>query len=533
MEVILNWALRGAFWLVGLGSGIWIFRWLIGAWGRAEERWPLRIAIGMLLLAVVYGAGHYRLLADRERIEEGRHQYSRFGDPRRTELRRAEVRGWINDCRDTPQTALATYRARNGVVERTYPLGQAGANLIGGGPDADERDYTVEHLFAERLRKPLDLLESGELHPAGTDMRLTLCGDLTARAWQLLASTKLPGAVVMEDVQTGAVVAYAATGGPDDPPFGIKRYAPPGSVFKLALTALWWENNLPDDITIPCPPRIQITPRASIGNFEGEALGELQGPLEMLVPSCNTAAIWMAQYMVEHIGKQAFVDAYQRYGFETYPNAKSAPRDTTYSFWDTSSRDWARRMTPPPSRIRISQKTGPAEFAQMAIGQGPVDVTVMGVSRFIQAIGNDGVMVPPKIEWESVQQALKDKEQGRRIMSQKVALKLQTAMIAVVDRGTAASSQDYFMGTGWDLGGKTGTAQIPGRHDDGWFAGLMFDPTGHPRYTVVVYLQGGGPGGKMPAGIGGQMLHALVEHQAATAAAAKAAATPTASGGKG
>jgi hypothetical protein len=197
MDAIVNWLLRGAFVLVGLGAGVWIFRWLVQAWRGAEERWPLRIAIGMLLLSLVYAGGHYRLLAQRESIEEGRRQYSRFGDPRRTELRRAEVRGWINDCTGEPSNALAVYRARNGVVERTYPLGAAGANLVGGGPDADERDFTIERLFSERLREPPSLLEVGELHPVGTDMRLTLCSDLTARAWQLLRGTNRPGAVVV------------------------------------------------------------------------------------------------------------------------------------------------------------------------------------------------------------------------------------------------------------------------------------------------------------------------------------------------
>lgn len=513
MDAIINWVLRGAFVLVGLGAGVWIFRWLIQAWRGAEERWPLRIAIGMLLLALVYAGGHYRLLAQRETIEEGRRAYSQYGDPRRTELRRAEVRGWIHDCTGDPANALAVYRARGGVVERTYPLGAAGANLVGGGVDADERDFTVEHLFSEQLREPPTLLEEGELHPVGTDMQLSLCSDLTARAWQLLRGSNRPGAVVVQDVQTGALVAYAATGGADDPPFAIKRYAPPGSVFKLALAALWWENNLPDDITIPCPDAIQVTDRARIQNFEGRGIGPVIGPTGVLIPSCNTGAVWMALEMRERLGEQAFLDAYQRFGFETYPTAEEAPRDTTYSFWSTTSSAFARRMTPAPNRIRISERTGRAEWAQLSIGQGPVDVTVMGISRFIAAIGNGGVMLSPKLESSVVEEA--EDEEGVRIMSPTTALKLQTAMIAVVDSGTAASSQRHFAGTGWDLGGKTGTAQIPGRPDDGWFAGLVFDPEGRARYSVVVYLQGGGPGGRLPAGIGGGMTRALVEHQQA------------------
>jgi cell division protein FtsI/penicillin-binding protein 2 len=129
------------------------------------------------------------------------------------------------------------------------------------------------------------------------------------------------------------------------------------------------------------------------------------------------------------------------------------------------------------------------------------------------------VMLSPKLERDALEQARDDEEEGVRVMSAETALKLQTAMLAVVDRGTGAAAQPFFAGTGWDLGGKTGTAQIPGRPDDGWFSGLVFDPEGRARYSVVVYLQGGGPGGRMPASIGGGMTRALVEHQQAAAEA--------------
>ena len=68
---------------------------------------------------------------------------------------------------------------QGGEVRRVYPLGDATANLVGGGREADERDYTVERLFAEELREPASLAEAGELHAAGTDLRLTLCAPAT------------------------------------------------------------------------------------------------------------------------------------------------------------------------------------------------------------------------------------------------------------------------------------------------------------------------------------------------------------------
>jgi hypothetical protein len=502
LDTLLNWILRGVLVLFGVGAGLALFRLLGQMWREKRERWAVRLAFGMVLLAGVYAAGHAKLLYLGEEIEEGRMQWARFGDPRLAEQNRGELRGWILDCTGKDVEALARYAVRDGEVQRVYPLGQAGANLVGGGQDTLPRDYVVERIFTGPLREPRSWEEAGELHPAGTDLRLTLCATPTRAAWQLLRSTGHPGAVVVQDVSTGALLAYAATGGPEDPPLGVKRYAPPGSVFKLALAALWWESGLGDP-PIPCPSEIQVTPRSRIRNYEGRARGTVIGPSGMLTPSCNTAAVWMAQQMRDRLGSDAFIEAYRRYGFEPY--ARKAPQDTLRDFWNTGSERWAKRMSPPPNRIRISEKTGRQEWAQLSIGQGPVDATPIGISRFIQAIGNDGVMLSPTLEWERLDEA----PEGRRIMQAGTARKLQAAMLSVVDSGTARSALPLLEGLRWDLGGKTGTAQIPGRPDDGWFSGLIFDPSGRPRYTVVVYLRGGGPGGRLPAAVAGGMTRVM------------------------
>lgn len=506
LDTLLNWALRAVLLLFGAGALMALVRYVRALRREKRERWAVRLAFGMVLLAGVYAAGHARLLWKAEEIQEGRLRYARFGDPRMAELNRAEVRGWILDCRGDDDTALARYALRDGEAVRAYPLGEAGANLVGGGEDAGERDYTVERLFAEHLRDPRSLTEMGELHPAGTDLRLTLCAGLTRTAWELLRASGHPGAVVVQDVETGALVAYAATGGPEDAPLGIKQYAPPGSVFKLALAALWWERGLGDP-PIPCPPEIEVTPRATIRNPGGVGFGVVEGPTGMLIPSCNTAAVWMALRMREELGSHAFVEAYRRFGFAPY--TETPPQGDVEDFWLTTSEAWEERMSPPPSRIRIGEETGRAEWAQLSIGQGPVDVTPVGVSRFVQAIGNGGVMLPVVLEWE----ALDDLPEGERVMETETARRLIAAMRAVVDRGTARAAAPIVDATAWDLAGKTGTAQLRGRPDDGWFAGLALGPEGEPRYTVVVYLRGGGPGGGQPAAIAARMTRALA-HQA-------------------
>ena len=504
MQTILVWGLQIAVVAFGVVALFGVLRWTALALREGRERWAARVALGMLLLAGVYVAGHARLLAQREELEAGREQYARFGDPRRAEQRRGELRGWVLDCTGEDQNALARYAVKEGIPERSYPLGNATVNLIGGGGDRGERDFALERLYAEDLREPRSFLEAGQLHPVGTDLQLTLCSAPTREAWRLLRASGRPGAVVAQDVRTGAVVAYAATGDADDAPYGIRRYAPPGSVFKMALAALWFEQGMGDDQPIPCPSSIQVGNR-SISNARGRAYGVVRGATGMLVPSCNTAAIQMAQQLRQRAGTQAFVEAYRRYGFLPYEPGARAPREDERPFWSTSSEAWTARMTPPPARIKIGDKTGRFEWALLAIGQGPVDVTPIQVSRFMQAIANGGVMLPPTLEAGLARRP----PAGERIMREEIATRLQQSMLAIVDGGTGRRAGELLTPTGWDVGGKTGTAELYQRPDDGWFAGIVYDAERRPRYTIVTYLQGGGPGSQGPTEISGAVARVL------------------------
>jgi cell division protein FtsI/penicillin-binding protein 2 len=116
-------------------------------------------------------------------------------------------------------------------------------------------------------------------------------------------------------------------------------------------------------------------------------------------------------------------------------------------------------------------------------------------------------------------------------MKPETSHKLQQAMLETVQRGTAVRAVPILAGSGWNMGGKTGTADVRRGHvPDGWFAGLMFPPDGHARYSIVVYLQNGGQGGRSAAPLAAQMTRWMAQNAATPADSARvdsaAARTP-------
>ena len=63
------------------------------------------------------------------------------------------------------------------------------------------------------------------------------------------------------------------------------------------------------------------------------------------------------------------------------------------------------------------------------------------------------------------------------------------------------------------MGGKTGTAQVRGQADNGWFAGLLFDSSGNARFTIVAFLEGGGPGSGGPTAIAAAVARELATNE--------------------
>jgi beta-lactamase regulating signal transducer with metallopeptidase domain len=325
-------------------------------------------------------------------------------------------------------------------------------------------------------------------HPAST-----LCPALVRAAGDALAARRDGGVVIVQEVTTGAVLANSAAGAD---PAGT---AAPGSVWKLVLAGIWWDQGLGED-AVRCTSTLRAGGR-TVRNSTPPAMAVGGGVHGMLVGSCNTAAVRMALTLRDRLGADGFARELRRIGFPVAGDGEAGARDE--AFWAAASA--GARAPASPRRPDVWLGGDSSAWAGLGLGSERVQVTPLHVSRFVQAIGNGGLMLAPTVE----RAAAARPAAPRRVLGAETASRLQAAMLDVVRRGTAKGADRALDGTAWHLGGKTGTSPHPGGDPDGWFVGLVFDRTGTARYSVVVYLPRAGNGGGAPARLAARLASQL------------------------
>jgi len=310
-----------------------------------------------------------------------------------------------------------------------------------------------------------------------------VCEAANRRALELMQVARLDAITVVQNTSTGALVAFAAA---DPHKFDVSTPLPPLSVVKLMLAACWWDHGLPEN------PEFQDAPRLSI--HEG------------IVTGSDNFGRRMAAVLRKSIGTEQVLADFNRYGFPSQQMILEPTREGT--FW-AQPPQWQMRLIPALAYTSLTTTTPDRDWEDtLSIAEARFTVTALHLSRFLQAVGNDGVMLPPTARIEPAKQRSK----STRIMKSQTARKLQAAMRDVVQRGTAKSSANILADTGWQIGGKTGSgfgAPI-GPQSDGWFAGLIFDPRGKARFTVATFVRRGGPGGGNAARISAQLARYLI-----------------------
>lgn len=166
---------------------------------------------------------------------------------------------------------------------------------------------------------------------------------------------------------------------------------------------------------------------------------------DVLISGCDSAAGEMAAILRQKLGASEVLRDLRRYGIEELTLKP-----------DASDLEWRRVLS---------------------LGEDEVNATPRQLSAFRLAIGQG----------------------GGKLLSAATAERLTAALGAVVQDGTATSIKNALNGTGWHIGGKTGTG--PGECGDrcnGWFASLLRDQH-HGRYVILVFIKGRGLGGGLAA----------------------------------
>lgn len=331
-----------------------------------------------------------------------------------------------------------------------------------------------------------------------------VCISANKRALEVMSANRLKAVIVVQDVRTGALVAFAASH-PSE--LDATTRVSPLSLSKVLLSASWWDNRQPDssfDSTKGNP------------NAQNPAYRSRVTVYEMLVGGSDSAGRQMSLALRKSVGTRTVLKDFKRYGFGERTDLLQDDM-----FWGELAPAWKARLIPAPAYVSLSDETKDEEWAEtLSLGEINMGVTALHVSRFLQAVGNNGVMLTPVAREEQSTPSVTKSAVARRelnnsirVIQESTALRLQSAMRDTVHRGTAKSIAKTLEDTGWQIGGKTGSgpALLPkGDLVDGWFAGLIFDPQGKARFTVATFVRSGGYGGENAAKISAALARYII-----------------------
>ncbi|HWA15124.1 MAG TPA: penicillin-binding protein 2 [Gemmatimonadales bacterium] len=245
------------------------------------------------------------------------------------------------------------------------------------------------------------------------------------------------------------------------------RY-PPGSPFKLATAAMALRRGLVDlhtHMPVPCRGGFQFGNRFfKCWDKRGHGSLDLIGAV---AKSCDT-------YFYQ-LGLRLQL-------------ANMLADGTSMGFRDRTHVDLVNEVTPiwPAATSYYDQRYGPRNWSNavilnLSIGQGENTQTLVNMVRFYGALAAPDGKAP-------IPYLVKPDTTGQTFdlqLSKEQLAGLREALIAVVERGTAARSRTKE----FTIAGKTGTAQNPHGKDHGWFIG--FGPAEEPELIVGAIFEFG------------------------------------------
>lgn len=411
--------------------------------------------------------------------------------------------------------------------ERVYPEGGLYAHSTGYfsfqfGADGLERQYDSQlagQAVEQRFGSFADLFTDTD---TTANLTITLRHDIQTVARDALGANK--GSVVVLDPRNGDILAMwsypsydptllgsvdltsaaefwsqlSALPTDDDPRFAraYREIYFPGSTFKVVTAAAGLDANA---VTLEEPvfPQLDeyIAPLTTVPlkNFAGATCGG--NMREALRASCNTT---FAQMAAEVIGPGPMIEVAERFGFNAIPPL-DLPGVAASNFPSDFGAQLGETEGDPP--VPIVENT-PA-LAQAGIGQFDVKATPLQMALVAAGIANGGIIMEPHLMAEIRDQKgelieVYEPRVWQAALSTTDAATLRSAMVNVAVNGTARR----LLVPGFEVGGKTGTAQVDAdRPDDthAWIIGFG-GPVGEPATVAIAVIIDSVPGAGQQTG---------------------------------
>ncbi|WP_010252281.1 peptidoglycan D,D-transpeptidase FtsI family protein [Acetivibrio cellulolyticus] len=329
-------------------------------------------------------------------------------------------------------------------------------------------------------------------------VKLTLDYHIQRIAEDVMKKSGLKGAVVIEDVVSGNVVAMLSK--PDYDPNNIEKYLSSadkelfnravasynlGSIFKIIALASAYENGIDPNMNYFCPGYINLGDKEfKCGSYAKGGHGFI-GLEEAFASSCNP-------YFIElgiKVGATKIINTAKKFGLGNYTGVNEQGIEESAG------------NLPDPNKYYTY-----GDIANISIGQGDVLSTPLQVADIVSTIANGGIknrvnIVDSIIDSDNNTLKVVKSNEGKRIISKKVCdkIKLLMEMVTISGTGIKANLEKY-----GGAGAKTGSAET-GQYINGekivhaWFAGYF--PRLNPRYSVCVFIENGKSGGTIAAPI--------------------------------
>ncbi|MCC8417898.1 MAG: penicillin-binding protein 2 [Rickettsia endosymbiont of Bryobia graminum] len=282
----------------------------------------------------------------------------------------------------------------------------------------------------------------------------------------------------------------------------IQSTYPPGSVFKIITILAGLENGLTPDKTFSCTGSSSILGTNSFRCHKHSGHGRVD-MYNAIKYSCNT-------YMYEVgrlVGHKKILEVAKKFGFGTKTGIDLSGEASGF----LPSDEWKLR--------RFKSKWAMGDTMNLSIGQGFLLSTPIQLARFATAMANDGKLYVPQLvkNNESVFEQIG--------INQKYLDILKDGMYRAVNTPGGTGYYSRILADNHKLAGKTGTAQVQSKanvHDDlsresiAWerrnhaiFMG--FAPYHQPRYSVLVYVDHGGGGGRTSAPVASKIMSMVLD----------------------